>query len=276
MLNPRTQACYRELAVWMAWCSRDRHCPIIGINGAQGSGKSTAAAFIAEELATVHGLKAMVLSLDDFYLSRAARRKLAADVHPLLATRGVPGTHEVALGISVLNALRSGARPTLPRFSKADDDRLPINEWPVAEGPADLVLFEGWCVGVPPQSPDALDAPVNELEAREDADGRWRRFVNAELGTAYREWFAQLDALIFLRVPDFACVRRWRAQQEQDTARIAGASATRLQSSARLERFIQHYERLSAHALRVLPARADVLLNLGEDHSVTEIRYRAG
>jgi len=275
MLDPLTQAKYRELAIWMARRSQGQRCPIFGINGAQGSGKSTAAAFIAEELSTSFGLNAVVLSLDDFYLPRVVRQTLAADVHPLLATRGVPGTHEVALGIATLRRLRNGEQVAVPRFSKADDDQLPPQQWPVIEGPVDLVLFEGWCVGIPPQSLEELDTPVNELEAREDADGHWRRLVNAALGDAYAEWFAQLDALIFLRVPDFACVRHWRGQQERDTARLAGAAAIGLQSSAQLERFIQHYERLSAHALRVLPGRADVLLRLGVDHSVIDIRFKA-
>jgi len=277
MLDAGTQAIYRDLAAWMARRCAGRHCPVFGINGAQGSGKSTAAAFLAVELADRHGLKAAVLSLDDFYLPRAARLRLAAESHPLFATRGVPGTHEVSLGIATLDAVRAlgrGQHQALPRYSKADDDRLPTSRWPTIEGPIDLILFEGWCVGVPPQAADELSEPVNELEAREDADGRWRRKVNAQLGTAYAECFAKLDALIFLQVPDFECVRRWRWQQEQDTARLADASAAGLQSAAQLDRFIQHYARLTMHALRVLPERADVLLTLDQHHSATAIHYR--
>ena len=277
MLDATTQTIYRDLAAWMAGRRAVQPCPIIGINGAQGSGKSTAAAFIAAELLATHGLNAAVLSLDDFYLPRAARLELAAKIHPLFATRGVPGTHEVALGIATLHALRAlrpGERLAVPSYAKADDDRLPKSRWPVIEGPVDLILFEGWCVGVPPQASNELNEPINELEAREDADGPWRRHVNVQLGAAYRGWFALIDALVFLRVPDFECVRRWRWQQEQDTARLADASAAGLQSRAQLDRFIQHYARLTTHALRVLPARADVLLTLDEAHSVSDIRYR--
>lgn len=275
-LDPGTQAIYRELAAWMARRRAETACPVFGINGAQGSGKSTAAAVLRDELSSKHGLHAVVLSLDDFYLPRAARLQLAREVHPLFATRGVPGTHDVRLGIAVLQALRGlgrGASIAMPRFSKADDDRCAEDRWMRMQGRVDLILFEGWCVGTPPQPDAELDVPMNALEAQEDADGHWRRRVNAQLGGAYAEWFGMIDARIFLSVPDFDCVRRWRWQQERDTARASGGAGQGLQTRAQLERFVQHYERLSTHALRVLPAQAEVLLRLREDHRVASVRY---
>ncbi len=277
MLDERTQAFYRQLAAWMAGRKRGQRASIVGINGGQGSGKSTAAKFLKDELLAAHGLHAVVLSLDDFYLPRADRERLALEVHPLFATRGVPGTHDVQLGIDTLEKLRElrqGDSLALPQFSKADDDRMPPSRWSSVTGPVDIVLVEGWCVGTPPQTSAELTEPVNELEATEDADGRWRSIVNEQLRTTYAVWFSQLDALVFLRVPDIDSVRRWRWQQEQDTASVASSSAIGLQSRAQLDRFIQHYERLTTHALRVLPARADVLLTLGEDHAVGSILFR--
>jgi len=277
MLDQRTLAFYRQLAAWMAGRERGQGASIFGINGGQGSGKSTAAEFLKDELLSAHGLRAVVLSLDDFYLPRADRERLALEVHPLFATRGVPGTHDVQLGIDTLEKLRElrkGASLALPQFSKADDDRMPEANWPSVNGLVDIVLFEGWCVGTPPQSSAALAEPVNELEARADAEGRWRGLVNEQLRTAYADWFSRLDTLVFLRVPDIDCVRRWRWQQEQDTAGAASSTAVGLQTRTQLDRFIQHYERLTTHALRVLPERADVLLTLGEDHAVSSILFR--
>lgn len=276
MLGSLTREHYRELAAWMAERKRGMRCMTFGINGAQGSGKSTAAAFLKDELANAHGLRTVVVSLDDFYLPRAARQSLAATLHPLFATRGVPGTHDVELGVGVLEkliGLGPRKRLPLPQFSKAKDDRTPPGDWPLVQGPVDVILFEGWCVGTPAQEDSELDVAVNELEAREDADGRWRRIVNDRLRTSYTHWFARLDAQVFIAVPDFACVARWRWQQEQDTARAAGASASHLQSPAQLDRFIQHYERLTRHALRTMPERADAVLTLREDHSVGELRF---
>lgn len=213
---------------------------LIGINGAQGSGKSTLAAGIAAAL-SARGLRVAVLSLDDLYLSRAARAALARDVHPLLATRGVPGTHDVARGEAVISALLSGqGRVAVPRFDKARDD--PGADAMVA-APVDLLLFEGWCIGATAQPASALAAPVNVLEAAEDRDGRWRRHVNVALAGEYARLFARIDALIALRAPDFDVVAGWRAQQEADLGR------DRTMDAVGIARFVAHFERLTRHML---------------------------
>lgn len=240
---------------------------VLGLNGAQGSGKSTLAAFVAGDLQQRHGLRALAVSIDDFYLSRAARAQLATQVHPLLVTRGVPGTHDAQRGLEALRVLKSGQPCTLPGFSKADDDVTTDQRIHTAP---DVVLFEGWCVGTPPQAEDALMSPVNELERHEDADGRWRRYVNQQLAGAYARWFSQLDALVYLQVPGWNEVRAWRAQQERETtARHAGRSS--LQDAAALDRFLQHYQRLTQHARDTLPQRADAMLRFDTAHEVSEV-----
>lgn len=184
---------------------------IVGLCGAQGSGKSTVAAALDRAL-TAQGLAVATLSLDDLYLGRAARRALAATVHPLLATRGVPGTHDVGLGVELLTRLRERLPVRLPRFDKGRDEPVPAAEW-VDAGACDVVLFEGWCVGARPQAEAELVAPVNALERDEDPDGRWRRYVNARLGGDYQALFA-IDRLVLLAAPGFAVVAGWRAEQE--------------------------------------------------------------
>lgn len=286
VLDSATQAHYRAVANWIAMRVRAGEaaasgtglasCPVIGINGAQGSGKSTASRFIQEHLAAAEGLRSAVMSLDDFYLPRASRLALSTEVHSLLATRGVPGTHDVLLGIELLDRLRQlreGESLWMPRFSKADDDRAPVEHGNVIAEPVDVVLFEGWCVGTPPQALSELAEPVNALEADEDADGRWRRWVNQRLASDYARWFSRLDAIVFLQVPDFDCVHRWRWQQEQDTARLASAAGAALLSRQAIGRFIQYYQRLSLHALRVMPAIADVRVILRDDHAVASIDF---
>ena len=74
-----------------------RRTLLIGVNGSQGSGKSTLASLLVQLLAKNFGLKAVDLSIDDFYLTREARLSLASQIHPLFETRGVPGTHDVTL-----------------------------------------------------------------------------------------------------------------------------------------------------------------------------------
>jgi D-glycerate 3-kinase len=240
---------------------------VVGICGPQGSGKSTAVRVVAA-LLEARGLKIAVLSLDDLYLPRGDREALARDVHPLLRTRGVPGTHDVALGLAVLDGLAGEGETVLPRFDKASDDRAPVEGWPVVAGPVDVVLFEGWCVGARPEPPAALAKPVNALERERDPDGTWRAYVNAALAGPYRGLFARLDMLVLFTAPDFETVLAWRREQEAKLrARLAGAGqgADHAMSDEAVAVFVQHYERLTRHIARETPARADLVVALDKD-----------
>jgi len=246
---------------------------VVGVNGAQGSGKSTLAAFFKYVLETGHGLRVAVLSIDDLYLTQGERRHLALGVHPLLATRGVPGTHDVDLGIKVIDRLTRagpGDITPIPRFDKSADERYPEDQWDRFEGGADIVIFEGWCVGARAQDDASLALPVNRLEAEEDWQGIWRAYVNRQLEAVYPPLFSRIDCLVMLKVPDFDSVRRWRLLQEEKlAARVARtASGSGIMEPHSLERFIMHYERLTRHMLAEMPARADAVLDLGRDHQV--------
>lgn len=247
---------------------------VTGVCGAQGTGKSTLCAFLAQ-LLEHQGLRVAVLSLDDLYLTREARAQLAAKVHPLFATRGPPGTHEVELGEQVLDALARPGLVRLPRFDKAADTRAPPDHWPQVRAPVDVVLFEGWCLGARPQPPSALKTPVNALEREEDSDGVWRRAVNEALAGPYAHLFARLDALVLIAAPAFEQVFAWRALQEHRLKAVRGDGAHTLSDDA-LHRFIRHYERLTRHILAEMPDRADAVIGVGEDHAMAPACYRTG
>lgn len=268
VLSPQTEQSYRQVADRLTHWRQSQPAPVpcVGICGAQGSGKSTLARWLVETLSPVIG-PVVALSLDDFYRTRAERQTLARTVHPLLQTRGVPGTHDVPVGIQTLGQLtaRHFVGPVrAPRFDKSSDDRAEQGLL-IREAPA-LVLFEGWCVGLPAEEAAALAAPVNDLERTEDADGSWRGYVNAQLAGSYAHWFGMLDAQIFLDVPGWDQVRIWRAAQEQETAAQHPQGAAVMDAPA-LERFLAHYERLTRHALAVMPARADMRLRLDTAHN---------
>ena len=251
---------------------------LVGVQGPQGAGKSTLVKILAAVLERLAGLQVALLSIDDIYLTRAQRRALAERVHPLFITRGVPGTHDIPLGVEVLESLTRSGPTAIPRFDKAIDDRIPEANWPVVRGPCDVVLFEGLWIGLPPIPPSQLDRPFNALEEHEDADGTWRRHSNDALATEYPSLFARCELLVHLQVPDFACVRRWRSDAEHKLrARLEarGADTSRVMDEAALGRFFAHYERFTAHAMATLPDRADAILRLDRDHRVVEsTRFR--
>lgn len=242
---------------------------VLGICGAQGSGKSTLARAMVSPL-EASGLRVAVLSLDDLYLPRTERERLAREVHPLLATRGPPGTHDVALGLAVIAALERGEAAPLPRFDKGRDDGMASEHWPRAPENCDVMLLEGWCVGARAQDERMLGEPVNALEREEDASCGWRRYVNAALAGPCQQLFARLDALVLLAAPNFEVVHGWRLQQENDLRAQAGEGVA-LMDGAGIARFIQHNERLTRHMLSEMPARADIVVRLGADRSPVAI-----
>ena len=235
---------------------------VVGICGAQGSGKSTLAAHLAERLGGA-GLRLATLSLDDLYKTRSERLRMAREVHPLFATRGVPGTHDVALGLDTIAALERGEAAPLPRFDKGADDRAPREGWPLAPAGTQVLLLEGWCVGARPQ-PDVSE-PVNALETLEDPSGLWRSHANAALAGEYQHLFARIDLLVLLAAPGWEVVAKWREQQEAELRAKGGAA---VMNPAQVSRFIQHYERLTGWILEEMPMRADLTVRLGPDREV--------
>lgn len=267
---------YLPLAVWLAKHHTGKPM-IVGLNGGQGTGKSTLGKILRMILEQGFGKRVEILSLDDLYLSPEARQQRAESIHPLFRTRGVPGTHDVGLGIALFEQFRqqdSQTRLKLPVFDKASDRPRPEAEWSVVSCPIDILIFEGWCVGAAPQSERELVTPVNALERNEDADGTWRRSVNHFLLHEYQRLFSYIDLLIMLKVPGMEQVRQWRHLQEQKLAASQqGAAGGRpVMDSEALERFIMHYERLTLAQLQEMPQRADLVLELDIDHQVCAVR----
>jgi D-glycerate 3-kinase len=237
---------------------------LIGIGGAQGSGKSYQCRVYAAARANVAHF-----SLDDVYLTRAEREALAREAHPLCVTRGPPGTHDLDLADRTIAALEQAGddtRTSLPRFDKTRDDRASESAWPAFAGRPEAILFDGWCVGAAPSPTNAT--PLNALEA-EDGDGRWRAFVAESLAGDYADFFAAFDALIYLRAPSWEIVRRWRGQQEEETL----GRKLNAQENLALDRFVMHYERIT-RAMLAGHHSAGWVVHLDEERNVVRVEQR--
>jgi len=245
---------------------------VIGVNGAQGSGKTTLGDFLVHALTHEFNLNVVSVSLDDFYLTKAQRTSLAQTVHPLFKTRGVPGTHDVKLAVDTFERLLAGQPTGIPRFNKAIDDRFAESEWDQVDKPVDVIVFEGWCLGAVAQRPFDLLTPINKLEREDDEQVIWRRYINQQLLNHYPRLFNYVDQWVMLKAPSFDCVYNWRLEQESKLrARLENASDEEkksVMSDEEVARFITFYQRITETLLDTLPAKVNYLFELDENRQV--------
>ena len=223
-------------------------------------------------LLTSSGYRTVNLSIDDFYYSKAKRQELADEIHPLLRSRGVPGTHDVDLALNLIEQLcaaGSNQQITLPRFDKSLDDCRPVAACEQIQGPIDIIILEGWFVGAKAQAGDELTQAINELEINEDSDGRWRAYVNQQLAGSYQSLFEKIHILLMLQAPGFEQILEWRSLQEEKLRTLAVTNASGLMDRKAIKHFIQHFERLTRHCLRTLPDSADRVFQLNTEHRIT-------
>ncbi len=249
----------------------------VGINGCQGSGKSTFTDFIASYLTTQYQLNVVVMSLDDFYFSSATRNKLAQDIHPLLATRGVPGTHDIVELRHILAQLKQQSSGfSIQKFNKATDEPFPESKWTSVEKPADIVLLEGWCWGVKPQTAEQLILPINELECQYDKTGVWRNYVNQQLKNAYQPLYKEMDFWLALQAPSLDCVYKWRLEQEQKLkVRNMGIENSKIMTPTEVLNFTQYFQRLSIQGCKTFAQSSDAIFYLGYDRKITDMSIKA-
>ena len=253
----------------------------VGINGCQGSGKSTLSAYLAQYLSSTYALNVVVMSLDDFYLCKKARNKLAEDIHPMFKKRGVPGTHNIQLLKRILTQLKNGKTSiSIAQFNKATDEPCPEKNWLLIEKTADIVILEGWCWGVPAQKEAQLIEPANPLEKQKDSKGVWRSYVNQQLEKHYQPLYQLFDYWVALQAPSFDYVYRWRLEQEQKLmVELKSAGKTIEQSAVMNDEqildFIQYFQRLTEHGVKTLPLFADTTFFLDEYRYIQSVQEKA-
>ena len=173
------------ICFWISKKASKKKPLIIGLAGGQGIGKTTITSIITIILKKYFKLNAFKISIDDFYKTRKQRILLSKNKHPLLMTRGVPGTHDTNIMLNFFRKIKVKKFKSLklPKFNKAVDERCKQNLWYKIKSKPDVVIFEGWCVGAKSQNFRQLRKPINSLERIQDQTFKWRQYVNYQLET---------------------------------------------------------------------------------------------
>ena len=246
---------------------------VIGLSGGQGSGKSTISNILKIILKESFSLETVIFSIDDFYKTFKERDVMSKMISPLFLTRGVPGTHDTKILLNTIKILKNPKfkKILIPKFNKGFDDRSPKDKWLKVNKRANIVIFEGWCVGVEPQKNKDLIVPINALEKQKDKKRIWRNRVNEELKKDYKKIFKLLDKIIFLKVPSFKHVFKLRLLQEKKLRFTSKGKKT--MSDNKIKNFIMFYERLTKHMLKTLPYKADSVIKIDTQHRLKSIKF---
>ena len=258
---------YLPLSEWIySIYSKDFKTKIIGLSGGQGAGKSTITGIIKLILKKKYGLNVCVFSIDDFYKTKNERLRMSKKKHPLFITRGVPGTHDIALLNQTIRKLKQKKFRTvlIPKFDKSKDDRYRKNKWQKIKIKPDIIIFEGWCVGTTHQNNNELKRPINLIEKKYDENLKWRKTVNNLIKKRYKNIFNKIDKLVFLKVPHFNYIIKWRWLQEQKMKLTTKSKKT--MSKTEVKEFIMFYERLTKHMIKNYSKISDLTIFLDKKH----------
>ena len=245
---------------------------LVGLGGGQGVGKTTMSEILKLILNKVFLLETVTFSIDDFYKTFSERKKMSKNISKLFLTRGVPGTHDIIMLRKIIKSLKKKKfkRVEVPKFDKSSDDRFPKNKWTKVIKKPNIIIFEGWCVGAKNQKLNSLKKPINELERKEDKDLSWRKKVNYELYTNYKRIFKLIDIFIFLKVPSFKFVYKWRLLQEKKLRKIS--KGKKIMNNLQVKRFIMFYERITRNMFKSLSIKPKILVKIDVRHRFKAVK----
>ena len=247
----------------------------LGLSGGQGAGKTTITSLLNIILTNYFKKKVCIFSIDDFYKTHNDRKKLSKNIHPLLGTRGVPGTHDIKFIIDYLKKIKSKKNKviSLPTFDKSIDDRAMKSKWKKINYIPDIIILEGWCVGAKSQSNKLLYKAVNILEKRDDLNFKWRNYVNKQLKNKYKYLFSKMNDIIYMKVPNFSSLQKWRLKQEKKLRLKNIKKKSKVMTNSEVLRFMMTYQRVTQQMFKDLPKIASAVVNLNKNHQIKNIRY---
>ena len=266
------------LCFWISKKSIKKRPFFVGLAGGQGTGKTTISSLIKIILTKYFKLKVFRISIDDFYKTRKERINLSKRVHPMLLTRGVPGTHDINMMLSFFKKAKSKKfkRLKLPTFNKAIDDRFSKKHWYDLKERPDVVIFEGWCVGAKSEKNNTLKKTINSMEKAKDQKQIWRKYVNQQLKLKYKNLYSQLNCLIYLRAKNFSLLQKWRLKQERKLwIKSKIKSNLKIMSRGDVINFMQTYQRITQNMFRHMPKYASIIFNLNTNHQIKSALYKS-
>jgi len=261
---------------WIANKTNKKKPFIIGLAGGQGTGKTTVSSIIKLILIKYFKLKVFKISIDDFYKTRKERIRLSKKIHPLLMTRGVPGTHDISLMLDFFKSVKkiNFKFLMLPKFDKSIDDRFKKNQWYKVKSKPDVIIFEGWCVGAKSQKNIELKKPINSLEKIEDKAMKWRKYVNFQLAGKYKTFNNMLDCLLYLKAKNFSLLRRWRIKQEKKLfLKSKNKKNSKVMNKNEVLSFMMTYQRITEQMFKSATKFSSIVMTLNNQHQIINIKF---
>ena len=249
----------------------------IGLAGGQGTGKTTISSILKIILINYFKLNVFKISIDDFYKTRKDRINLSKRIHPMLLTRGVPGTHDIKMILDFFknSKKKKFKKMKLPLFDKSIDDRLPKKKWYEIKKRPDVIILEGWCVGAKAQTNQEIKKSMNSMEKTMDKQLKWRKFVNYNLQTSYKKLFKQLDTLLYLKASNFNQLRKWRLKQEKKLKiQTKNKKNLKIMDKKDVISFMQTYQRITENMFKNVPKYASIVMNLNSSHQIKSVIYK--
>ena len=265
------------VSFWIASKANKSKPYFVGLAGGQGTGKTTISSIVAIILRKYFKKNVFKISIDDFYKTRRERKNLSKKIHPMLMTRGVPGTHDVQIMLDFFKKAKSKnfKKMKLPSFNKALDERQSIKNWYKINLKPDVIIFEGWCVGARPETNKTLKKPINFLEKANDEKLIWRKYVNQQLKTKYKKLYSQLNCMIYLKAKNFSLLQKWRMKQENKLwLKTKKKSSNKIMSKGDVINFMQTYQRITQNMLKYAPKYSSIILNLNRNHQIKSVKYK--
>ena len=266
------------MCFWIAKKANNKKPYLVGLAGGQGTGKTTITSILKIILEKYFKLKVFKISIDDFYKTRKERLNLSKRIHPMLMTRGVPGTHDVQMMLNFFKKVKSKKfkKIDLPNFNKAVDDRFPKKNWYKIKNQPDVIIFEGWCVGAKAEINKTLKKSINSLEKVNDQKLVWRRHVNQQLKTKYKKLYSQLNCMIYLKAKNFSLLQKWRLKQEYKLwLKTKKSSSHKIMSKGDVINFMQTYQRITQQMFKDAVKSSSIIMNLNNNHQIQNIKFKS-